>query len=482
MTRRRTSRRLFQASPAKGERQQESEEEVLSERTISSLPDALLLEVFRQLARLPPVTDAEEEALYSRRLPFRTFESPGEVHPGLRAYPFLAQVCRHWKRVLESPAALQALWGELCIDFGHELITGVHVPVAWSDVRPSDDEFAAAFAAVRLQSHRLVEFVRARRGVLRRLTLTNSEGYFSEDGDFVPVNSKHNFNLGTLGIVLGMLQDRLEHLHMAHCNDLFAAGSPLGTIAMVGGLRSLVLDDLQCRLYREPLAELGRLTRLTELVLTATQRHGVFIFGIDCIPDTWSQLSNLRSLELRGNALLEALPPWMPEALPRLELLDVSACSRLDLRTITALTQLRTLALQAMDLVSGGTPPRLVQQASAHGMVPRAKLMPDLSHMARLTALNLADNNLIEVPPCILKLTGLEVLDLSGNFFLEFPQAPTPLHAFSRLRWLDLRAVHVEEGGRYWSPGKCTTMQHVAALAKALRRKNRHAKILHDTS
>lgn len=49
-------------------------------------------------------------------------------------------------------------------------------------------------------------------------------------------------------------------------------------------------------------------------------------------------------------------------------------------------------------------------------------------------------------------------------------------------RWLDLRAVHVEEGGRYWSPGKCTTMQHVAALAKALRRKNRHAKILHDTS
>lgn len=40
------------------------------------------------------------------------------MHPGLRAYPFLAQVCRHWKRVLESPAALQALWGELCIDFG----------------------------------------------------------------------------------------------------------------------------------------------------------------------------------------------------------------------------------------------------------------------------------------------------------------------------------------------------------------------------
>lgn len=35
-----------------------------------------------------------------------------------------------------------------------------------------------AFAAVRLQSHRLVDFVRERRQVLRRLTLTNSEGYW----------------------------------------------------------------------------------------------------------------------------------------------------------------------------------------------------------------------------------------------------------------------------------------------------------------
>lgn len=35
-----------------------------------------------------------------------------------------------------------------------------------------------AFAAVRLQSHRLVDFVRERRQVLRSLTLTNSEGYW----------------------------------------------------------------------------------------------------------------------------------------------------------------------------------------------------------------------------------------------------------------------------------------------------------------
>lgn len=58
-----------------------------------------------------------------------------------QAYPFLAQVCRHWKAVLESREALPALWQELTVDFSHELITGVHVPVRWSDVRPSDEEF-----------------------------------------------------------------------------------------------------------------------------------------------------------------------------------------------------------------------------------------------------------------------------------------------------------------------------------------------------
>lgn len=41
-----------------------------------------------------------------------------------QAYPFLAQVCRHWKGVLESREALPALWSDLVVDFSHELITG----------------------------------------------------------------------------------------------------------------------------------------------------------------------------------------------------------------------------------------------------------------------------------------------------------------------------------------------------------------------
>ena len=55
----------------------------------------------------------------------------------------------------------------------------------------------------------------------------------AEDGEFVPLASKNNFNLGTLGMLLGMLQEGLTDLQIIHCNDLFASGSPLGTIAML---------------------------------------------------------------------------------------------------------------------------------------------------------------------------------------------------------------------------------------------------------
>jgi hypothetical protein len=141
MTQRRRSsaRRLSYGGEARAVAPRAPDERTLH---INDLPDALLIEIFRQLAQLPPVTTDEEQALYARGvLPFRTFEYPGEVHPGLRAYPFLAQVCRHWKGVLESREALPALWQDLVVDFAHELITGVHVPVRWSDVRPSDEEF-----------------------------------------------------------------------------------------------------------------------------------------------------------------------------------------------------------------------------------------------------------------------------------------------------------------------------------------------------
>ena len=52
-----------------------------------------------------------------------------------------AQVCKRWQGILKNPGHGSELWREVIIDFGHELITAVHTPIAWSDRRPSDEEF-----------------------------------------------------------------------------------------------------------------------------------------------------------------------------------------------------------------------------------------------------------------------------------------------------------------------------------------------------
>lgn len=97
---------------------------------------------------------------------------------GLRGYPFLAQVCRKWRRLLSTPIAQvgkldsarmpgcvaeghrtgqagppaqlvdssQTLcWRKATVDFGHELVTSIHTPLRWSNQRPTRDEYETAF-------------------------------------------------------------------------------------------------------------------------------------------------------------------------------------------------------------------------------------------------------------------------------------------------------------------------------------------------
>ena len=99
---------------------------------------------------------------------------PGPTHP-----PVHTQVCKRWQAVLQAPGAQAALWREVVVDFGHELITSVHTPMKWSDCRPSDDEFRAAFATTKLSAAKVVAFVESRARCVRRIMLTNSEGYWS---------------------------------------------------------------------------------------------------------------------------------------------------------------------------------------------------------------------------------------------------------------------------------------------------------------
>ena len=58
-------------------------------------------------------------------------------------------------------------------------------------------------------------------------------------------------------------------------------------------------------------------------------------------------------------------------------------------------------------------------------------------------------------------------------------QVAAPLHWLARLqmvRVVDLRGVH-NDGQAYWSEAKCRTMRHIADLAKALKRRNKHARV-----
>ena len=153
--------------------------------------------------------DLRERASPSQLTPALFFSLPCLLLPLLpRPHSASLQVCRRWKEVLEAPEARPFLWREVVVDFGHELITAVHTPIAWSDARPSDAEFRDAFAATRLAASRVLDFVAARAASVRRVALTNSEGYWSDEGDFVNLQQKHTFSLGHVGLLLGSVRRR----------------------------------------------------------------------------------------------------------------------------------------------------------------------------------------------------------------------------------------------------------------------------------
>lgn len=74
---------------------------------------------------------------------------------------------------------------------------------------------------------------------------------------------------------------------------------------------------------------------------------------MDTIPDAWSRLTALTSLELRGHQLLDVLPPWLT-GMSALRKLDVSGNAAISLSLVPQLTQLRVLVLQASACAGGG--------------------------------------------------------------------------------------------------------------------------------
>jgi hypothetical protein len=50
------------------------------------------------------------------------------------------------------PQMQRSLWKEVAIDFGHELVTAIHMPLVWSNERPNAEEYTEAFAKASLSS------------------------------------------------------------------------------------------------------------------------------------------------------------------------------------------------------------------------------------------------------------------------------------------------------------------------------------------
>lgn len=67
---------------------------------------------------------------------------------------------------------------QVTINFGYELMTSVHMPIEWSDRRPSVDQFRASFSTTNLSAAKMLAFVRRRAASVRRLTLQNGDGYW----------------------------------------------------------------------------------------------------------------------------------------------------------------------------------------------------------------------------------------------------------------------------------------------------------------
>lgn len=55
----------------------------------------------------------------------------------------------------------------------------MHTPIVWSDRRPTDKEFRESFGATKLSAQKILDFMHQRQSVIRKVVLTNSEGYWS---------------------------------------------------------------------------------------------------------------------------------------------------------------------------------------------------------------------------------------------------------------------------------------------------------------
>ncbi|XP_043489519.1 leucine-rich repeat-containing protein 40-like [Polistes fuscatus] len=144
------------------------------------------------------------------------------------------------------------------------------------------------------------------------------------------------------------------------------------------------------------------------------------------LPEMFSVITTVTDLKLTSN-ILTHLPEWIGEKYERLQALDLSKNHLLSLpSTIGLLKYLRNIDISFNRFTE--LPEHIYEISSLETLVVNDNMVtnidvPSLKKLKKLAILNLANNNIDNVPPELGNLTNIRSLMLSGNCFKNPRQA-----------------------------------------------------------
>ncbi|MDE0044136.1 MAG: leucine-rich repeat domain-containing protein, partial [Candidatus Poribacteria bacterium] len=217
-------------------------------------------------------------------------------------------------------------------------------------------------------------------------------------------------------------------------------------------LRAAIREELKLppgnRITKEDMLRLGG--------LGAARRDIMHLTGLE-------HATNLTSLSLWGNPLVELAPI---ANLQSLTYLDIAACSISDITSLSNLTSLRALNARFNRIVDVSPVANLTNLVTLRLEGNRIADVTPLENLTQLTELYLSDNDILEISP-LSNLTKLETLDIRGNpvtdntlpdglalthfLYDEFCEFP-PLPVRDRIQDRDYPSIFARWSGPGWPP------------------------------
>lgn len=59
-------------------------------------------------------------------------------------------------------------------------------------------------------AQQVIDFVMERKDTITSLVMSNSEGFWGDEGEYLSLSGKHNFQASHMGFVLGLLRNQLQ--------------------------------------------------------------------------------------------------------------------------------------------------------------------------------------------------------------------------------------------------------------------------------